>query len=110
MGAGAVGLAGGGIGFVRGAGAAWPADRVVTVVGGIGRAPKGAVRVSVSTVDAAAAPAVPGWSTATTMPLRSTTAISAARTGTDGTRHRRRGRDGGCASPSTAGTAGGKRE
>src|SRR5437763_4774775 len=109
MSAGAVGLAGGGIGPVRGAGFAWTGGSVVAVVGGIGRSWKGTV-VGVPTGDAAAtASAGFVWSTATTMPLSRTTAIRAESTGTEGTRHRPRGRDGGCASPSTAGTAGGKR-
>jgi hypothetical protein len=109
MGDGAVGLAGGGIGRVRGAGAAATDGAVVAVVGGTGRSWNGAGAGLSIGAATATAPADWVWSTATTTPLSMTTAIRADRTGTDGTLHRRGDRDGGCASPSTAGTAGGKR-
>src|SRR5581483_742684 len=109
MGDGAVGLAGGGTGRVRGAGAAGTVVAVVAVVGGTGRSSNGATVGSPAGEAAATAPGEWLWSTATTTPEKRTTAIRADRIGTEGARHRRRGRDGGCASPSTAGTAGGNR-
>src|SRR5213078_602506 len=89
MGDGAVSLTGGGIGRVRGAGAACTAGCVVTVVGGTGRSSNGSTIGSAAGEAAATASAECVWSTATTTPLRNTTAIRAERTGTDGTRQRR---------------------
>src|SRR5882757_3633152 len=94
IGAGAVGLAGGAMGPVRGAGA--PSGRVVVVVGGTGRSSTIAAGAAVA---AGAAPATASaelpWSTATTTPLIMTTPIRAASTGTAGTRQRRRDRSAG---------------
>src|SRR5581483_10274999 len=80
-GAGAVGLAGGTIGFV-----AWVAGAggsVVVVVGGETGEPA-----------AGAAPAGLPWRTAVTTPVRRTTTMRGARTVTDGTRQRRCARAG----------------
>src|SRR5579872_5043421 len=92
-GAGAVGLAGGTIGFV-----AWVAGAggsvVVVVGGGTGRSAKDWSAVETGESAAAAAPAELPWPTAVTTPVRRTTTMRRARTVTDGTRQRRRARAG----------------
>src|SRR5581483_4788543 len=108
-GAGAVGSAGGAIGFVGWAAGAG-GSVVVVVGGGIGSSANGwsAVEPEIgdSTTAAAAAPVLP-WSTTASIPLRRTTTMRAASTGTEGTRQRRR-RAGPAGAVAVVGSTGGK--